>query len=115
VDGSLIFGIGRRRTLASPHRDGVFGLDANDNFSLFNRRVDCELHRQWFQRAFLSLNDHDLHRQHGFYCPAIPQPLTATQKMQLGSNANVVNFTIDNADTLFTSTTDSAFSTLGGP
>jgi uncharacterized protein DUF3443 len=48
-----------------------------------------------------------------WYCPASAQSLSATNSDS--SHSNTVNFTIDNADTLFASTTDFVFPTLGGP
>ena len=117
VDGSLIFGIGTTSNNAIPGTATVFGLDANDNFiTLFNSQsltasfIDSGSNGLFFPSTITTCASNS-----GFYCPANPQPLTATQEDAAGQNATVVNFTIDNADTLFTSTTDSAFSTLGGP
>jgi hypothetical protein len=117
VDGSLIFGIGTTSNNAIPGTATVFGLDASDNFiTVFNSQsltasfIDSGSNGLFFPSTITTCASST-----GFYCPANPQPLTATQEDAAGQNATVVNFTIDNADMLFTSTTDSAFSTLGGP
>jgi len=50
----------------------------------------------------------------GFYCPTSPQTFSATNE---GTNGTIgaVSFSIANADTLFVSSSDTAFSQLGGP
>jgi hypothetical protein len=50
----------------------------------------------------------------GFYCPASPVNLSATNSGTNGSS-NTVSFTIDNANTLFSDATASVFPNLGGP
>jgi Protein of unknown function (DUF3443) len=117
VDGSLIFGIGTKSNNAIPGTATVFGLDANDNFiTLFNSQtlnasfIDSGSNGLFFPSTIATCTDNA-----GFYCPATTQPLTATQEDAAGQNPTVVNFSIENADTLFSSSSDSAFSTLGGP
>ena len=50
----------------------------------------------------------------GFYCPSSPTNLSATNQGTNGAS-NTVNFTIDNASTLFSNSADAVFPTLGGP
>ena len=49
----------------------------------------------------------------GFYCPASPVALSATNNS--GSTSSTVNFTIGNAGDLFATNSAGAFPTLGGP
>ena len=51
--------------------------------------------------------------QNGFYCPSSPVNLSATNAS--GTSGNVVNFTIGNANQLFSMAGDFVFPTLGGP
>ena len=51
--------------------------------------------------------------QKGFYCPASPVNLSATNNS--GATSNTVNFTIANAADLFAMNSGFAFPTLGGP
>lgn len=117
VDGSLIFGIGTNSNNAIPGTAAVFGVDANDNFvTIFNSKtfsasfIDSGSNGLFFSSSIATCADNA-----SFYCPATAQPLTATQEDGAGQNPTVVNFSVANADTLFSSSTDSAFSTLGGP
>ena len=50
----------------------------------------------------------------GFYCPSSPVSVSATNT---GKNnvSNTINFTIDNANTLFSNASNNVFPTLGGP
>jgi predicted aspartyl protease len=50
----------------------------------------------------------------GFYCPATTQTLSATNQ-GLNGATGTVNFSIANAETLFSNPTDTVFSQLGGP
>jgi hypothetical protein len=50
----------------------------------------------------------------GFYCPASTQTLSATNQ-GLNGATGTVNFSIANAETLFSNPTDTVFSQLGGP
>jgi len=50
----------------------------------------------------------------GFYCPSSPTDFSATNTGANGAT-NTVNFTIDNAATLFTNNNNAVFPTLGGP
>ena len=116
VDGSLIFGIGTTSNNAVPGTATVFALDANDNFTtvfsgqtLASSFIDSGSNGLFFPSTITPCTGNT-----GFYCPASLQPLTATNQDGVG-DTNVVSFQIDNADTLFSSNTDTAFSTLGGP
>jgi hypothetical protein len=116
ADGSLIFGIGTTSNNAVPGTATAFALDANDNFTtvfsgqtLASSFIDSGSNGLFFPSTITPCTGNT-----GFYCPATLQPLTATNQDAVG-DTNVVTFHIDNADTLFSSNTDTAFSTLGGP
>lgn len=49
-----------------------------------------------------------------FYCPASPLNLSATNQGANGKSASI-NFSVGNADELFTNTTDAGFGNLAGP
>jgi hypothetical protein len=51
----------------------------------------------------------------GFYCPASPVSLSATNTSSKGGSFKTVNFTIANASQLFSNSSDDVFPTLGGP
>jgi hypothetical protein len=116
VGGSLIFGIGTQANNAIPISATAFRLDQFDNFiTVFNAQtltssfIDSGSNGLFFPSMLTACTS-----SAGFYCPANLQNLSATNQDAFG-NSSVVNFSIDNADTLFSSTTDSAFSALGGP
>jgi hypothetical protein len=50
----------------------------------------------------------------GFYCPSSTQNLTAVNQGTNG-RSGTINFSVASASTLFTSSTDTVFPTLGGP
>jgi hypothetical protein len=117
VDGSLIFGVGTAANNAIPSGAIAFGLNSNDNFTtVFNGQtltesfIDSGSNGLFFPSSITVCSTNT-----GFYCPATLQTLPAINEDAAGLNPSPVTFKIDNADTLFSSPTDSAFSTLGGP
>ncbi len=116
VDGTITFGIGTQANndLGSAT---VLTLDTSDSFttnfngqSLTSSFIDSGSNGFFFPYSFPTCPVNS-----SFYCPASVTNLSATNT---GSNnqQKVVNFAIDNADTLFTNNpSNSAFSTLGGP
>jgi len=122
VSGSLIFGIGTQsnNSLGSAQ---VLTLDpSTGNFSTkFNGTtyskagfIDSGSNAYFFLDSSTTGIPDCPSSLPGFYCPSSPANLTATN---IGANntSTVVNFTIDNASTLFSNTTDNVFPTLGGP
>ena len=122
VSGSLIFGIGTQsnNSLGSAQ---VLTLDpSTGNFSTkFNGTtyskagfIDSGSNAYFFLDSTTTGIPDCPSSLPGFYCPSSPANLTATN---IGANntSTVVNFTIDNASTLFSNTTDNVFPTLGGP
>ena len=124
VSGSLIFGIGTQSNngLGSAV---VLPLDQQDNFTTV-------FSGQTLTGSFLDSGSNGLFFPNGieagfpngtipicttnssFYCPAAVTAFSATNES--GSASSPVNFSVDNADNLFSQNpNDSAFATLGGP
>jgi hypothetical protein len=118
ASGSLIFGI------ATEPNNGLgsatlFVTDANDSMdtmftdptlglqNLTASIIDSGSNAFYFPSSLTVCADTTF-----FYCPAALTPLTATNE---GNVPSIVNFDIDNADNLFSNTSDAAFGTLGGP
>ena len=119
VAGSLIFGIGTTTNNSIPNTAVAFGLDSNDNFiTIVNGKtlsasfIDSGSNGLFFDSTITTCTSTT---STGFYCPATQQIVVATQEDAGGGNPSIVNFKIDNADTLFSNVNDTAFSTLGGP
>ena len=118
VSGSLIFGI---ETQSDNALNGaqVFTLDNSGNFTTtYNSNnypgfIDSGSNAYFFLDA-ATTGIPTCSGASGFYCPSSPVNLSATN---VGQNqaSNAVNFTIDNANSLFSNSSDTAFPTLGGP
>jgi hypothetical protein len=120
LSGSLIFGIGTQsnNSLGSAQ---VLTLDpSTGNFSTkFNGTtypgfIDSGSNAYFFLSSSTTGIPDCPSSLPGFYCPSSPVNLTATN-IGANSTSTVVNFTIDNASTLFSNTSDNVFPTLGGP
>jgi len=116
VNGSMIFGIGTSSNNVIPVSATALALDANDNFTtVFGAQtltasfIDSGSNGLFFPSTITNCTTNT-----GFYCPATIQSLSAKNMDSLG-DTSTVSFSIDNGDNLLSSTTDSAFSTLGGP
>jgi len=117
VTGSLVFGIGTQSNngLGSA---SVFPLDSNGEFNTayngtsYHGFVDSGSNGLFFlDTAMTTLpvcTDNS-----GFYCPTTAANLSATTSS--GSTKATVNFSIGDADTLFSNQVDFVFPTLGGP
>lgn len=114
ANGSLVFGIPANSTASA-----VLFVDSQDFFpTVFNSQtlassfIDSGSNGMFFPSSITACTSNTAK---GFYCPSAQQGLSATNHDPSGVNPpSTVSFKIDNADTLFT-TSDSAFSTLGGP
>jgi hypothetical protein len=116
ADGSMIFGIGTQSNNGLGTAK-VFGLDGQDNFiTLFSGQtltasfIDSGSNGLFFPSTITACTV-----SAGFYCPATIQNLTASQEDPNAPVPVPVNFSIDNADSLFSNQNNSAYSTLGGP
>jgi len=120
VSGSMVFGIGTQSNngLGSAK---VFTLDANGFFSTtFNGQSDSQSFIDSGSNGFF-FADSAISQcgssgvAPGFYCPSSALNLSATNQGASGSSG-AVNFSVGDADTLFSGTTnDAAYSTLAGP
>ena len=118
LDGTLVFGINTQANNTIGNGADVFGLDTNDNFitiysgqTLTGSFIDSGSNALFFPSAITVCADDS-----EFYCPASPTNQSAVNEGASGSPTSpTVDFSIDNADTLFAETSDFAFGTLGGP
>src|SRR5262249_5125578 len=116
---SLIFGIG---TQSNNSLGGamVFTTNAAGNLTTtlhsnsYSGFLDSGSNAYFFLSSSASGISACSTQESGFYCPSSPVNLSATNR---GSNgkSNAVNFTIDNAATLFANSSDNVFPNLGGP
>jgi hypothetical protein len=122
VSGSLIFGIGTQNN-NSLNSAQVLTLDpSTGNFSTTFKGtnyknagfIDSGSNAYFFLDSTTTGIPDCSSSLPGFYCPSSPVNLTAAN-IGANSTSTVVNFTIDNASTLFSNTTDNVFPTLGGP
>jgi hypothetical protein len=120
VSGSLVFGIGTKNnnSLGSAH---VLTLDPNTgNISTafkgkpYQSFLDTGSNGYFFLDSATTGMPHCPSPESGFYCPASRASFSATNT---GTNnaSSTVPFNIDNADTLFSTSADNVFPTLGGP
>jgi len=118
VTGSLTFGIGTQSNnavgSAQVFRPDSFGnLKTSFNSQTYAGFIDSGSNGYFFlDSATTGLADCSSSQQ-GFYCPASPMSLSATNSS--GTSSNTVNFTIGNASQLFAANSGFAFPTLGGP
>jgi hypothetical protein len=118
VSGSLIFGIGTQSDNALSGAQ-VFTLD---NFGNFTTTYNSKSYTAFIDSGsnayfFLDVATTGLttcSNAAGFYCPSSPTKFSATT---VGANqaSSTINFTVDNANSLFANTGATAFATLGGP
>jgi Protein of unknown function (DUF3443) len=115
ANGSLVFGIGTQSNngLGSAK---VYTFNAQGYFS-------TSFNSQSFPQSFIDSGsngyffaDNSITQcsDNGFYCPATPLSLSATNQGANGTNATVT-FGVGNADLLFSNISDNAMSTLAGP
>ena len=78
---------------------------------IFNSFIDSGSNGLFFNDPQATLNTHCNIAAAGFYCP--PSPQTFSASIQLAFTSAVVNFTIDNADSLFQNG-NYAFNNVGG-
>jgi len=117
LSGSMVFGIGTQSNngLGSAH---VFPVNSNGEFTTtfkgqsYPAFVDSGSNALFFLNASATgltvCADNS-----GFYCPSSSQNLSAVTSS--GSPTETINFSVANADTLFSNGTNFVFSTLGGP
>jgi len=122
VNGSLIFGIGTQSNNALGSAT-VYATDANANFiTTFNN--------QPYSMSFLDSGSNGLYFLNTnitgipvcpppntpFYCPSNTQNLKAVNQGANGTGSGTVNFSVDNADSLFQNNPNaSVFGSLAGP
>lgn len=119
LSGSLVFGIGTQSNNALGSAT-VYTVDNFGNFTTTykqvaysNSFVDSGSNGYFFLNSGTSgfpICSTDT----GFYCPNSTQDLSATNQGANGANATV-KFSVANAQNLFSSGADSAFSNIGGP
>ena len=118
LNGSLVFGIGTQNN-NSLGTAQVFPIDNAGNFSTkfkgtsYTSFLDSGSNGYFFLDSGTTGLATCSSPNDGFYCPASPTALSATNIS--GTASNTVNFTIDNANTLFSNASDNVFPTLGGP
>jgi hypothetical protein len=121
VSGSLIFGIGTQSNNALGSAQ-IFAPDNNGNLKTVFKGTTYEGFLDSGSNAYFFLDSRATGMpdcpspESGFYCPSSPVSLTATNNSGSGSSAtSTINFTIANANQLFSSSADFVFPTLGGP
>jgi len=121
VSGSLIFGIGTQSNNALGSAQ-IFGPDKNGNLKTVFKGTTYEGFLDSGSNAYFFLSSSAVGMpdcpspESGFYCASSPVSLTATNNSGNGSGAtSTVNFTIANANQLFSNSADFVFPTLGGP
>jgi len=124
VSGTLIFGIGTQSNNALGSA-AVLLLNSSDNFTtvfsgqnLTSSFIDSGSNALFFPNGieanFTGDNIPICSTNSSFYCPASLTAFSATNES--GSTGSSVNFSVDNADNLFTQNpNNSAFATLAGP
>jgi hypothetical protein len=117
VNGSLVFGIGTQsnNAISGAH---VFPLNSNAEFSTtFHSQsypgfIDSGSNGLFFLNSSTSSLP-VCSNTSSFYCPTSPANLSATTASNGASTT--INFTVQNADTLFSNTSASVFPGLAGP
>ena len=119
VSGSLVFGIGTESNNGLGTAS-VYSTDASGNFTVsYNGQsysssfIDSGSNGYFFLTSSLT-GLPNCSSASGFYCPSSAMDFSATN---LGTNgtSGSVTFSVANAQTLFSNTSDSAFGNLGGP
>ena len=117
LSGSLVFGIGTQSNngLGSA---SIFPLDANGEFSTTYKGQTYPAFVDSGSNAYFFLDSNTTGlptcpSNSGFYCPALTANLSATTFS--GSVSATINFSVSDADTLFSDSANAVFNTLGGP
>jgi hypothetical protein len=132
VTGSLVFGIGTESNNALSSSATVFTLECDEFTTKFGGQTYEPNANNCTAGSFLDSGSNGLYFPNatsiptcptntaagnlsGFYCPTSTESLTATNEGENGASEST-GFTVDNAETLFTSTTssDAAFPGLAG-
>ncbi len=124
--GSLIFGIGTQTNNQVPTTATIFTLDQFDTFSVTYKGVTYNSTTVPPTFSFIDLGSNAFFfpdatipacGDNSFDCPASLLSLSAvnTETVNVNNATSTVDFSIDNADNLFSNLSDAAFSTLGGP
>lgn len=130
VNGSMILGIGTESNNALPNSATVFTLNCDDFTTMFNGQslgpnaqcaggsfIDSGSNGLYFADKSIPTcpSNTSIGDLSGFYCPTNAESLSATNEGQNGASKQT-NFTVDNAESLFTgsSASDSAFVGLAG-
>jgi len=121
VSGSLIFGIGTQSNNALGSAQ-IFAPDNNGNLKTVFKGTTYEGFLDSGSNAYFFLSSSATGMtdcpspENGFYCPSSPVSFTATNNSGRGSGAtSTINFTISNANQLFSNSPEFVFPTLGGP
>jgi len=115
LSGSLTFGI-ETQTNNNLGTATAFPLAGGSFITLYNGQtltasiIDSGSNALYFPSSITVCTDAT-----AFYCPASLTPVAATNEGAAGTPAVPTDANIDNADTLFSLTSDSVFGTLGGP
>jgi hypothetical protein len=119
LSGSLIFGIGTQGNNAlgaaqtyRPDRNG--NLKTNFKGTIYEGFLDSGSNAYFFLSSGAVGMPNCPNPESDFYCPPSPVNLSATNTSASPGATGTINFTIDNANTLFSSSTDAVFPTLGG-
>jgi hypothetical protein len=117
LTGSLVFGIGTQSN-NSLGGSSIFPIDASGNFSTSYKGQTYPAFIDSGSNAYFFLDSTTTGiptcpSNAGFYCPALTTNLSATTSS--GSVSETINFSVANADTLFSNSTSAVFNTLGGP
>jgi hypothetical protein len=119
LSGSLIFGIGTQSNNAlgsaqtyTPDRNG--NLKTNFKGTTYEGFLDSGSNAYFFLNSGAVGMADCPSPESGFYCPASPVSLSATNSSASGGASGTVNFTINNADTLFSNAANAVFPNLGG-
>jgi hypothetical protein len=118
LNGSLVFGIGTQSDNGMGSAS-VFPLDSNGEFTTayhghsYPGFIDSGSNALFFLDSSLTSLP-DCANDSSFYCPSSVSSLSATTSSPGGGNVTF-NFSVGNADTLFSEPADFVFGTLAGP
>ncbi|MBW8838186.1 MAG: DUF3443 family protein, partial [Burkholderia sp.] len=120
VSGSLIFGIGTQsnNSLGSARvftiNTSTGNISTDFKAKTYSSFLDTGSNAYFFLDSATTVMPTCSSPEDGFYCPTARVAFSATNT---GTNkaSSPMSFNIDNADTLFTSSTNNVFPTLGGP
>jgi len=118
LSGSLTFGIGTQGnngigSAQTFHADNFGNIKTTFKNQTFSGFIDSGSNAYFFLDTTTTGIPVCPSPESGFYCPSSPVALSATNSD--GKTSNTINFTIGNADQLFSITSDFVFPTLGGP